>query len=436
MGGMACARLTAPLLLLALPLAACGAQQATPEPGDRAGREGEAGERAKVERSPRAQERAERQAVRRATPVAEGSWRRLPRIAGVNRSWPQNLRALVAADEVIITAGRTWANEQAQDALGGVGFALDGSAGRLLPQPASIRRPAPQTSYSAVSDGSSAYLWGGEDAKIGDRHTQGLPSGATYDPTSDRWRRLPPAPFGSAGHTAVWTGSEMIVWGGIVRSHYLKRGQRHEETNRGAAYAPRANSWRPIAESPLAPRSGASAVWTGSEMIVWGGGSTEEHRGDSEVFGDGAAYDPLADSWRPITAAPIAGSTQPHAIWTGRRMIVWDGTEGASYSPRADRWRRIAPAPLQARFGFSAVWTGEEMIVWMNWIHGRGRRPFADGAAYDPRNDAWRLLPKPPAEMAQQPAVVWTGKGLLVWGDRGRSKPDFSGAIYVPSGSD
>ena len=68
------------------------------------------------------------------------------------------------------------------------------------------------------------------------------------------------APAGRAGHTAVWTGSEMIVWGGAV------------DNTTGGRYDPSTDSW--IATSTTNAPAGRywhTAVWTGSQMIVWGG---------------------------------------------------------------------------------------------------------------------------------------------------------------------
>jgi hypothetical protein len=71
------------------------------------------------------------------------------------------------------------------------------------------------------------------------------------------------APDARAGHTAVWTGSEMIIWGGYNGSNYL---------NAGGKYNPGADNWTAISTTN-APggRQECTAVWTGSEMIVWGG---------------------------------------------------------------------------------------------------------------------------------------------------------------------
>ncbi len=58
----------------------------------------------------------------------------------------------------------------------------------------------------------------------------------------------------------------MIAWGGTNMSNSL---------NTGGRYSPGADSWTAtaISNAPLG-RSGHTAVWTGSEMIVWGGGNS------------------------------------------------------------------------------------------------------------------------------------------------------------------
>ena len=63
-------------------------------------------------------------------------------------------------------------------------------------------------------------------------------------------------------HTAVWTGSEMVVWGGSVGG----------SSNTGGRYSPSTDNWRDT--SLLGAPEGRyyhTAVWTGSDMIVWGG---------------------------------------------------------------------------------------------------------------------------------------------------------------------
>src|SRR5438132_1181554 len=92
--------------------------------------------------------------------------------------------------------------------------------------------------------------------------------GGRYNPTTDSWVATSTisAPAGREAHTAVWSGSEMIVWGGYFfdgSDHYL---------NTGGRYNPGTDSW--TATSTINAPGGRyrhTAVWTGSEMIVWGG---------------------------------------------------------------------------------------------------------------------------------------------------------------------
>jgi Kelch motif len=64
-------------------------------------------------------------------------------------------------------------------------------------------------------------------------------------------------------------------------------------------------------------RASHAAVWTGTEMIVWGG---------SVFLNTGGRYDPSTDSWvaTATTGAP-GGRNQHTAVWTGTEMIVWGG---------------------------------------------------------------------------------------------------------------
>ena len=114
-------------------------------------------------------------------------------------------------------------------------------------------------------------------------------------------------------------------------------------------------SWRRLAKSPIAGRVGAASAWTGTEVLIWGGdlfdGSTSAH------VPDGARYDPVADRWALLPAAPISGRVGAFGGWTGSEFFVWGGYErhgdtespaidGALFDPVADRSEVLPPAPL------------------------------------------------------------------------------------------
>ena len=91
-------------------------------------------------------------------------------------------------------------------------------------------------------------------------------TGGRYNPGTDTWTATSTtnAPIDRILHTAVWTGSEMIVWGGQIGYRTY--------TNTGGRYNPSTDSWAATSttNAPTA-RGYHTTVWTGSEMIVWGG---------------------------------------------------------------------------------------------------------------------------------------------------------------------
>src|ERR1700745_3750262 len=98
--------------------------------------------------------------------------------------------------------------------------------------------------------------------------------GGRYNPSTDTWTKISSlnAPTPRAYHNAVWTGTEMIVWGGDNGLGRVFTGKLAGVLNDGARYNPGSDSWSPISNSNApTSREGATAVWTGTEMIVWGG---------------------------------------------------------------------------------------------------------------------------------------------------------------------
>jgi N-acetylneuraminic acid mutarotase len=147
--------------------------------------------------------------------------------------------------------------------------------------------------------------------------------------TDDSWTTtsITKAPAGRNSQTAVWTGSEMIVWGGYGGSYF----------NTGGRYNPSTDSWSAIStiNAPTA-RGGHTAVWTGNEMIVWGGD-------DGHSLNTGGRYNPANDTWTATstTNAPL-GRLFHTAVWTGSDMILWGGwneielSTGSRYNPSTD----------------------------------------------------------------------------------------------------
>ena len=181
-------------------------------------------------------------------------------------------------------------------------------------------------------------------------------------------------------------------------------------------------AWRLLPPAPIVGRIGAGVVWTGREVIVWGG-LPRSGEARFERVGDGAAYDPVAGSWRTIAPAPagVVGIADRAAAWTGEEAVFWAGNSpdgpaaGAVYNPRTDTWRALPDGPLDIREGFVSAWTGSELVI----MGGHGGKSYSDpvAAAVDPRSGSWRVLPSF-ADLAEfQPAgAFWDGNQVLAAG--------------------
>jgi hypothetical protein len=81
-------------------------------------------------------------------------------------------------------------------------------------------------------------------------------------------------------------------------------------------------AWREgtTAGAPTA-RYGAATVWTGSEVLLWGG-----RNGRSSFLADGARYNPTTQTWAALPLAAGFQARNDHtAVWTGTDMIIWGG---------------------------------------------------------------------------------------------------------------
>jgi N-acetylneuraminic acid mutarotase len=272
-----------------------------------------------------------------------------------------------------------------------------------------INAPAGRISHTAVWSGSEMIVWGGDDGM------SSLLSGGRYSPATDNWTTtsINSAPTGRSNHTSVWTGSEMIIWGGISRFGGV--------TNTGGKYDPATDTWLATSttNAPTA-RYGQTAVWTGSEMIIWGGTND----------GTGGRYNPSTDSWTATstTNAPRTGGT---AVWTGTEMIVWGGSTGGRYNPGMDSWTSIAGVP-SARADHTTVWTGTEMIIWGGFAS--NNTLFNTGGRYNPSTDSWTATSTSNAPSSRSShTAVWTGTEMIVWGGAGNQIFFNSGGRYNPS---
>ena len=270
-----------------------------------------------------------------------------------------------------------------------------------------INAPEQKQRHSTVWTGSEMIIWGGY------AYPTTFNTGVRYKPSDNIWQSVTTtgAPSARENHLAVWNGREMLIWGGSVWIY-----PNRIVYNDGGCYSPLTDSWRSITTTGAPPASTsdtASALWTGEEMIVW------------ETSGAGARYNPRLDQWKPITTtgAPTPGSIG-HTVWTGQEMIVYytdsnfNALTGGRYDPRTDSWRSISMANAPY-IGWHAatVWTGQEAVFFGGDVGFISRAGANSGGRYNPVTDTWTLLPWSPfLEHAVASQAVWTGSDVVFVG--------------------
>ena len=121
-------------------------------------------------------------------------------------------------------------------------------------------------------------------------------------------------------------------------------------------------------------------------MIIWGGVG-------AAPLADGGRYDPVSDSWAPVTSAGAPTARAYHtAVGTGVEMLVWGGSnagfvnysDGGRYSIITHAWTAMSNIGAPSlRHSHTATWTGSEMLIW----GGVGTVSLNDGKRYKPSND-------------------------------------------------
>lgn len=197
-----------------------------------------------------------------------------------------------------------------------------------------------------------AVLWGKEDASGA--------CGKVFDVTTAKWTEISPVDKEYCRENALVLAADgrMLVWGGTKDGDLLLRS--------GGLFDPKTGQWSAMSlNGAPSSRQEALGVWTGEEVIVWGGHAGTPYYG----LGDGAIYNPEADTWRPMAELDGDIFGWGTAVWGDERMYVWLGRSrdvfGGVYNPATNSWIVMNPDGAAATFeGATAVWMETELLIW------------------------------------------------------------------------
>lgn len=218
--------------------------------------------------------------------------------------------------------------------------------------------PSGRSGHVGVWTGSRLVVWGGQNA-------EGLlADGALLNPATGVWSTLPSlnAPNPRRFATGSWAGDRLIVFGGQEEGGEVGAGAMLPFTG---GTTPGVWQSLPALNSP-GPRFRHSAVWTGSKLVIWGGVN------NGTALADGAIYDPTLNAWSPLPATGAPAARFGHvSVWTGSEVLVFGGEDaggplatGGAYNPTTGLWRALSAsgAPVARTFA-QGVWSGSELLV-------------------------------------------------------------------------
>lgn len=254
-------------------------------------------------------------------------------------------------------------------------------------------------------------------------------STATTAPATSTMRTFPVVATTGCNNAAICgEADQYLVWSGEAGSEAAVRAD-------GFMVDLDTGEVRPIPAAPIEPRSGATGVWTGEELIVCcGTGQLDGYGADTR---SAAAWDPATDEWRVLADPPEAvARSYPASVWTGEVMVVVaTGGGAATYDPATDAWQAME-GPVRGRSP-QAAWTGEQVVVWDS-VYGDGVYPETDdeadrGWAWTPGGEGWERLPSlPPDHRTQLGSMAWTGSEVVVWGQSTSDETSGVGARWRP----
>ncbi len=142
----------------------------------------------------------------------------------------------------------------------------------------------------------------------------------------------------------------------------------------------------PWVETPLmnVPRYGAAAIWTGEEVLVFGGTTSTGNGAPPYIF-TAERWNPSSDKGFEMIDLPFTStSSWAKAFWTGTEAVVIQDDLEFRFDPKTNLVTEMPLAPVYRTPHGAIVWTGE-MLVWWG-----GDRATMNGPVHAAHLAGWR----------------------------------------------
>ncbi len=196
------------------------------------------------------------------------------------------------------------------------------------------------------------YVQGGYEGPLSQ------PTGALlrYNPTTNRWRRLPAAPTPRAAQAAAFVGDRLHVAGGANDSGSLRSLEIYDVSRR---------RWTQREELPGPARNHTTGVASGGRFYVLAGRDSTNLRRPSATTRAGGAGSALPDMRTPRGGIASARLRDGRIVVFGGEELQPGGTtigEVELFNPRTRRWRAL-PDMRTPRHGLGGAALGNRVFA-------------------------------------------------------------------------
>ncbi len=253
-----------------------------------------------------------------------------------------------------------------------------------------VGAPSERSYHCAVWTGTELIIWGGQNSSL-----TALNTGGRYNPLTNSWTVMADGPFARSSASACWTGTEMLVWGGVEQTNGVPK-TNPSTPNTGAFYNPATNTWRPFNPvNPPSARYGAGAAWTGTEIIILGGKycDNDTNWSNDATTNQVATYNVASNTFRQSVKSHSFGDGPISASWTGTHVAFCNTYSNAAsfYYPLSDvvlniqytdsQQTNVYYSTTQAASGYTNGYAGNAVWCEDRFIFAGGRHSF-----YVPQN--------------------------------------------------
>ena len=241
--------------------------------------------------------------------------------------------------------------------------------------------PLERSEVAAARIGNSIYVVGGFEA------TRTSPAVERYDIRRRRWKSVRSMPLAVNHPTAVAYRGDLYVHGGYAANLGLT-----DPTGALQRYDPSRNRWSRLPSSPTARAAHAVAV-IGHRLYAAGGANETGSLRSLDV------YDFESRRWSRGPSFPPPARNHTTGVASGGRFYVLAGRDtrnfaaAARYDPRRRKWERLPPLRT-ARGGIASARLSDGRIVVLGGERLEpGGTTIAEVELFDPRTRRWSSLP-------------------------------------------